>query len=183
MDLDGDGIAESVVEIEQEQDRMAAIIHLKKIKVRGSALELAEASHESVKQLHMAGRMGTIQLLRSEGEVAKAEIAWIDAQLDFARANILSTTEPTTFDTDEDGLPDMVYQPIPVSKLLDQKVELHRKLLEQRQQGHKRVESLNEAGTVSAEEVRHAALEMYEAEIDWLNARMERRKMKSVDVR
>lgn len=183
MDVDGDGIAESVVALEQEQDRMEAVIHLKKVQLRANALELAKASHESVKQLHMAGRMGTIQLLRSEGEVAKAEIAWIDAQLDFARANILSMTEPTTFDTDEDGLPDMVYEPIAVSKLLDQKVELHRKLLEQRQQGHKRVESLSKAGTVSTDEVRRAAQQMYEAEIDWLNARMERRKMKRVDGR
>ena len=180
MDLTGDGNAESVVQLQHAQDRDAALLRRKKSEVCAKAVELANRNHQGIEQLYKAGRRGVIEMLRSEEGVIRAKIQWVDAQLEPAQANVLSATEATVIET-EQGM--LAHKPVPVSKLLDQKVDLHRALLEQRQQGHKRVQVLSEAGSASAEEVRRAAQQMYEAEIDWLNARMERRKMKSVDGR
>ena len=174
IDIDGDGLAESVAVLNLMEDKQAVLIHLQKIEVCKKVHALADQSYASVKQLHSAGRLGPLELFESEAQLASASIALIDAKLALAQTGLLSVSEKTFIDTDDDGLPDMLHAPIHVDELLDEKVSLSRKLFEQRSHGYERAKTLRESGVASDGDVRAAAQHMYEAEIDWLNARLQR---------
>lgn len=176
--MDGDGPAESVVLLNRAGDTDAVNLHLKKIDVCRKVQVLAEQGYAHVKQMHAAGRLDPIELLASEARLATANIELIDAKLALARTGVLSFSELTFVDTDDDGLPDMLHRPLHVDELLDEKVTLSLALLEQRSHGHEHVKSLHKSGVASPEKVRQAAQQMYEAELDWLNARMERQSMR-----
>jgi hypothetical protein len=77
----------------------------------------------------------------------------------------------------------MLHIPIHAVELLDEKVALSHSLFEQRSHGHERAKSLQESGVASSDEVRNAAQQMYEAELDWLNARLERQSLRDADDR
>lgn len=176
--IDGDGPAESVVVLNRAADKDVVELHLKKIEIRRKVQMLAEQSYASIKKMHAASRVGPFELLASEARLATANIDLIDATLALARTGVMSFSERTFVDTDDDGLPDMLHTPLNVGELLDEKVTLCRALFEQRSRGHERVELLHKSGVASSEEVRQAAQQMYEAELGWLNARLERQSMR-----
>lgn len=178
IDINGDGSAESVVVLNRAADEDVVNLHLKKIEVRKKVQVLAEESHASIKQMHAASRVGPFELLASEAWLATANIDLIDATLALARTGVMSFSDRTFVDTDDDGLPDMLLMPLDVGDLLDAKVTLCRALFEQRSRGHERVELLHKSGVASSEEVRLAAQQMYEAELEWLNAQLERQSMR-----
>lgn len=173
IDTDGDGLAEKVTVLEQAPDRQKVLLHLLKIKVSEQILDTARTGRQSIQSLYDAGRVGSDRLMESETNVARATIGLIDARLALARAGLLSSQEPTTLDTDGDGLPDMIHTPIKMDELLQQKLALSNQLYEQCKLGHARAEQLYKAGTCSMEEVHEAARQMYVAKLAWLDARME----------
>jgi hypothetical protein len=183
IDVDGDGLGDSVVELKLAEDKEAVLLHLQKIDVCKKVQVLAEQGYARIKQLHAASRVGPLELLGSEARLASANIELIDAKLALARTGLTSVSEPTFIDTDEDGLPDMLHIPIHAVELLDEKVALSHSLFEQRSHGHERAKSLQKSGVASSDEVRNAAQQMYEAELDWLNARLERQSLRDADDR
>ncbi|MFT4516345.1 MAG: hypothetical protein ACI89X_002385 [Planctomycetota bacterium] len=180
-DVDGDGLPDSVALLNLVEDKEAVLLHLQKIDVRKKAQVLADQGYARVKQLHAGGRVGPLELLGSEARLATASIDLIDAKVALARTGLLS--DLTFIDTDDDGIPDLLHTPIDADELLDEKVKLCRALFEQRSHSHEQAKSLHKTGVASSDDVDQAAQQMYEAELDWLNARMERQQLPDSDAR
>lgn len=172
--MGGDGHAETVTVLNRPGDQQLVLLHLQRIGASQKIRELARQSDDSLKLLYDANRVGAAEMLASEGRVARADMAVIDAQLALARTDLLSVSEPTMLDTDGDGLPDLLHLPLRADQLLDQKLAISLKTFERCKLDYARAEALNKSGTGSAEELRAAARHMHEAELVWLDAQLER---------
>lgn len=167
-------MGEKVTVLERPQDQQTVLLHLQKIEARQKMLDIVKQGHLSLEQLHSVGRVSSTQLMTSEAKVAKATMRVIDTKLALARTGLLPADELMMLDTDGDGLPDMQHTPLSANKLLEQKLALSLKLFEQSKLVHADAELRHEAGRRSILDVHEAARLMYEAKLDWLNARMER---------
>lgn len=173
IDIDGDGIGESVTVIEAPADTASLQLHLQKVDAYRNIFETAQLATMSLKELYKAGRRNVTQIAASEAISIRANIDLIDAQVELANSGLLAVTEPTMIDTDDDGLPDMLHGPLKAKDLLQQKVDLCLKLFEASKLHAANAESSYNAGRISDAEVAAIKNTMYKAKLSWIDARLE----------
>ncbi len=172
-DADGDGIGERVALLEDTRARQIVLLHLEKIEACRKMHTLAKGVRAQIQRLYETSRASADAVVASETRVAQTKVAVLDAQLALTRTGLLPASQPAMFDTDGDGLPDVRRPPVSESELLEEKLALRSTILEHCKVAQNHARMMHESGIGPESAIHEATQQLYQAELDWLDARME----------